>query len=174
MLTIVPLSPRVVPNFKAVRLRALKDTPSAFGRTYAEESQFSDAEWRARVTTWNSGSRSVCYIAMDGGEPCGIIGGYLDDHAPPRANVASMWVAPSHRRSGLGTRLLDHVHKWAQTLKTPQMRLMVTNGNASAIRFYQRYGFALTGTIEPYPPDPAFHQCEMTMALDTHWWHVGV
>jgi ribosomal protein S18 acetylase RimI-like enzyme len=174
MLTIVPLSPRVLNDFKAVRLRALKDTPSAFGRTYAEESNFSDAEWLNRVTIWNSGSRSVCYIAMNGGEPCGIIACYLDDHDPPRPNVASMWVAPSHRRSGLGTRLLDYARKWAQTLKTPQMRLMVTSGNAAAIHFYERYGFALTGTIEPYPPNPTLHQCEMTVPLDTPWWHDGV
>ena len=42
---------------------------------------------------------------------------------------------------------------------------MVTSGNAAAIRFYQRYGFVLTGTIEPYPPNPTLHQCEMILSL---------
>ena len=165
MLTLEPLSPRLLPHFKTVRLRALKDTPSAFGRTYAEESKFSDAEWRKRVATWNSGTHSVCYIARDGHTPCGIIACYLDDHDPPRPNVASMWVAPNHRRAGLGTRLLNQVQRWAQDLANPQLRLMVTSGNASAIRFYQRYGFVLTGTIEPYPPNQALHQCEMILSL---------
>jgi ribosomal protein S18 acetylase RimI-like enzyme len=166
MLTIEPLSPRLLADFKTVRLRALKDTPSAFGRTYAEESKFSAAEWRKRVNTWNSGSHSVCYIARDGHTPCGIIACFLDDHDPPRPNVASMWVAPSHRRSGLGTRLLNHVQRWAQDLANPQLRLMVTSANAAAIRFYQRYGFVLTGTIEPYPPNPALHQCEMILSVN--------
>ena len=165
MLTIEPLSPRLLTDFKTVRLRALRDTPSAFGRTYAEESKFSEAEWRKRVNTWNSGSHSVCYIARDGHTPCGIIACYLDDHHPPRPNVASMWVAPNHRRAGLGTRLLNQVQRWAQDLANPQLRLMVTSGNTSAIRFYQRYGFVLTGTIEPYPPNPALHQCEMILAV---------
>jgi ribosomal protein S18 acetylase RimI-like enzyme len=165
MLTLEPLSPRLLTHFKTVRLRALKDTPSAFGRTHAEESQFSDAEWRKRITMWNSGTHSVCYIARDGHTPCGIIACYLDDHHPPRPNVASMWVAPSHRRSGLGTRLLNHVQRWALDLANPQLRLMVTSGNAAAIRFYQRYGFVLTGTIEPYPPNPKLHQCEMILSL---------
>jgi hypothetical protein len=70
MLTLEPLSPRLLADFKSIRLRALKDTPSAFGRTYAEESQFSDAKWTRRIATWNSGTRSVCYIAKDGYTPC--------------------------------------------------------------------------------------------------------
>jgi ribosomal protein S18 acetylase RimI-like enzyme len=80
-----------------------------------------------------------------------------------------MWVAPTHRRSGLGTRLLNQVRQWAETLKNPQLRLMVTSRNAAAIRFYQRYGFVLTGIIEPYPPDPSLHQCEMTIPLNAPW-----
>jgi ribosomal protein S18 acetylase RimI-like enzyme len=165
MLTLEPLSPRLLTHFKNIRLRALKDTPSAFGRTYAEESQFSDTQWRQRIAIWNSGTTSVCYIAMDGHTPCGIIACYIDDHDPPRPNVASMWVAPNHRRSGLGSRLLKQVERWAQNLASPQLRLMVTSSNAAAIKFYQRYGFVLTGIIEPYPPNPALHQCEMTIPL---------
>ncbi len=164
MVTLEPLSPRLLTAFRTIRLRALKDTPTAFGRTYAEESKFSEAEWRRRVAIWNTGTRSVCYIAMDGHSPCGIIGCYLDDDDPPRPNVASMWVAPSHRRAGLGTRLLNAVQQWSQNLANPQLRLMVTSRNATAIRFYQRYGFVLTGIIEPYPPNPALHQCEMILS----------
>jgi ribosomal protein S18 acetylase RimI-like enzyme len=165
MLTLEPLSERLVTSLKTARLRALQDTPAAFGRTYAEESQLSDADWLKRVTTWNSGSSSVCYIAMEEGAPCGIIAGYLDDHDPPRPNVASMWVAPAYRRTGLGTRLLNEVQQWAESLGVPQLRLMVTSGNESAMHFYERFGFVFTGTTGPYRNDPAFFEYEMVKSL---------
>ena len=165
MLTLEPLSARLVTDLKTVRLRALQDTPTAFARTYAEESQLSEADWLNRVATWNNGSSSVCYIAMDEIAPCGIISGYLDDHDPPRTNVASMWVAPVHRRIGLGSRLMKEVERWAQTLGAGQLRLMVTNDNATAMCFYERCGFVFTGKIEPYPNNPALFEYEMVKSL---------
>lgn len=103
---------------------------------------------------------------MDGITPCGIISGYLDDHDPPRPNVASMWVAPVHRRIGLGSRLMKEVvQRWAQTLGAGQLRLMVTNDNAPAMCFYERCGFVLTGKIEPYPNNPALFEYEMVKSL---------
>ncbi len=72
MPTLEQLSLRFIKEFKTVRLRALQDTPSAFGSTYVKESQLSDEDWLQRVSTWNS-NHAVCYIAMDKGEPCGII-----------------------------------------------------------------------------------------------------
>jgi len=163
--TIEPLSAHLVADLKTVRLRALQDTPTAFSGTYAEESQLSDADWLERVATWNSNSSSVCYLAMDAGLPCGIIAGYLDDHDPPRPTVASMWVASAHRRTGLGTRLLNEVQRWAEGLGAGQLRLMVTSGNERAMRFYERFGFAFTGTTGPYRNDPAFFEYEMIKTL---------
>jgi GNAT superfamily N-acetyltransferase len=165
MPTVEPLSAHLVSDLKTVRLRALQDIPTAFGGTYAEESQLSAGDWLKRVAAWNSGSNSVCYLAMDEGLPCGIIAGYLDDHDPPRPTVASMWVAPAHRRTGLGTRLLNEVQRWAEHLGTGQLRLMVTGGNERAMRFYERFGFVFSGTTGPYRNDPAIFEYEMIKSL---------
>jgi ribosomal protein S18 acetylase RimI-like enzyme len=165
MVTLELLSSRLVADLKTIRLRALQDTPLAFGSTYARESQLSEADWLKRVATWNSGGNSVCYLAMDEGAPCGIIAGYLDDSDPPTPNVASMWVAPSHRRSGLGSRLMGEVQRWAQNLGPRELRLMVTNCNTAAIGFYERCGFVFTGKTEPYPNDPALFEYEMVKSL---------
>ena len=166
MITLESLSPRLASVLKTVRLRALQDTPSAFARTYAEESRFSEIEWLKRATSWSSGT-SICYVAMEDGVPCGIVAGYLDDHDPPRPNVASMWVAPTHRRTGLGTSLLNEIQRWAQNLGTSELRLMVTSNNTAAMRFYERCGFVLTEATEPYPPDPALIEYEMIKPLHT-------
>ena len=164
MPTVVQLSPRLVSEFKSVRLRALQDTPTAFGSTYAKESRLSDCEWLERVATW-SGSGSVCYLAMEEGAACGIIACYLDKNNAARAYVVSMWVAPSHRRTGLGSTLMNTVERWAEKIGADELRLMVTSRNAAALRFYERCGFALTGVTGPYPNDPAIYEREMAKGL---------
>jgi len=165
MPTLESLSPQLVSELKTVRLRALQDTPSAFGRTYAEEALLSDADWLNRATNWNNGSSAVCFIAMDNNEPCGMIAGYLDANDPPRPNVAAMWVAPEYRRTGLGRLLMNEVVRWAQSVGTGKLRLVVISGNTAAIRFYERCGFILTGKTEPYTNDLLLFECEMTKTL---------
>lgn len=147
-------------SFRAVRLRALRDTPSAFGSTYAREQQLSDAEWLKRVAQWN-GDRSVAYLAWDGDAPCGIVAGFLEADEPAMAHLVSMWVAPTHRRSGVGRLLVNAVIDWARSKRATTLRLMVTSNNDVARRFYERLGFTPTGRTEPYSNDAALFEFEM-------------
>ena len=151
--------------FKAVRLRALQDTPSAFGSTYARESQFSDEEWIKRAGNMN-GERSIGFIAMDAGTACGIAACFLDQDDATQAHLVSMWTAPAHRQHGVGRLLVSEIEKWACQHGVHVLRLMVVCNNESAIRFYERLGFARTGRTEPYPNDPALIEYEMSRPLD--------
>jgi GNAT superfamily N-acetyltransferase len=164
MIRIEPLSPHIAAEFKAVRLSALQDTPTAFGSTFAQESQLSEMEWLRRVSAWHS-ERSACYIAMEEHLPCGIAAGKCDARQPQRAWLLSMWVAPSHRRSGLGIRLVRAVELWAREAGVTELLLMVTSANPAAMRFYERCGFALTGNTSAYPNDPAIFEYEMAKLL---------
>jgi ribosomal protein S18 acetylase RimI-like enzyme len=164
MITVEELSSRLVWHFKMVRLSALQDTPTAFASTYSRESQLSDEDWLTRASTWNN-DRSRCYIAMDEGAPCGIIAGKCDEYDLQRAYLLSMWVAPAHRRTGLGSRLVSAVQSWAQNLGVHELRLMVTSTNATAIRFYEKCGFTLTGMSQPFPNHPTLFESEMVKSL---------
>jgi ribosomal protein S18 acetylase RimI-like enzyme len=164
MITVEELSSRLGRHLKTVRLSALQDTPTAFESTYSRESQLSDEDWLTRVSTWNS-DRSTCYLAMDKGAPCGIIAGKCDEYNLQRAYVLSMWVAPTHRRTGLGSRLVNAVQSWAQNLGIHELRLMVTSTNATAIGFYEKCGFTLTGMSQAFPNDPALSESEMAKSL---------
>jgi ribosomal protein S18 acetylase RimI-like enzyme len=150
--------------FKAVRLRALQEAPYAFGSTYARESAFTESDWVARLDRWN-GERGVGFIAVDGGIPCGIAGTLLDEKDRSRADLVSMWTAPSHRQSGVGRMLVNQVIEWAGACNVSTLVLMVTSNNASAIRFYEKLGFARTGRTEPYPNDPAVEEYEMSRPI---------
>jgi ribosomal protein S18 acetylase RimI-like enzyme len=160
---------RITPNnadlFKAIRLRALQDAAYAFSSTYEQESQFSETEWRARIERWN-GEKGIGFLAMNRGEPCGIAGSLLDEAADAtRAQLVSVWTAPSHRRQGVGCILVNAVVAWAHSRNACVLRLMVTQTNEPAIRLYERPGFTMTGRTEPHPNDPAPAECEMSLLI---------
>jgi ribosomal protein S18 acetylase RimI-like enzyme len=159
-----PISATNAMIFKSVRLRALQDSPGAFGGTFAQEVAFTDADWVSRAAKW-SGECGVGYLASEQGRYCGIAGAYLDGRDPSTVHLISMWVAPEARRSGIGSALIAAIEKWAKVRGGRTLRLLASGNNATAIEFYQRVGFAMTGRSEPYPNDPAVIEHEMAKSI---------
>lgn len=164
MIILEIITPQNAMVLKDVRLRALQDTPTAFSSTYAKESTLTDADWVKRAAQW-SGEKSVGYLAMDARISCGVASGLLDQADATRAHLLSMWVAPAHRRLGIGRALVEAVVTWARTQNVRALFLLVTSNNEGAIKFYQRLGFSLTGHTEPYANDPALSNYEMIRSL---------
>ncbi len=150
--------------FKGARLRALKDSPTAFSSTYADESRDTDEDWLQRADRW-SGDRSTSFLALDCGTPCGIVGAFLDREDPRRAHLVSMWVAPTHRRRGVGRALVHAVLDWARSRDAQTVCLAVTSNNDTAFTFYRSLGFSFTGSTEPYPNDPNLFEREMSRPI---------
>ncbi len=164
MAALHPITPSLASSYKEVRLRALQDTPSAFGSTYARESQFSDADWQSRAANLCT-PRSIGFLAHHHKEYCGIAAAFLNEQSPQHAELMSMWVAPDHRRTGTGRLLVDAIESWARGCGAHTFQLMVTNSNLAAISFYQRLGFTQTGRTEPYPNDPTLIEYEMSKPI---------
>jgi ribosomal protein S18 acetylase RimI-like enzyme len=164
MIAIEPITLENLATFKAIRLRALEDTPSAFASTYARESRMSDEEWMSRVERW-SGECGIGFLAFDEDMACGIAGAYLEPNDRLRAQLISMWTAPTHRESGVGRMLVNEVAAWARRRGAEVLQLMVTSRNDAAMRFYERLGFKRTGRTEPYPNDAALVEYEMARPL---------
>ncbi len=164
MVSIERITPENVQVFKAVRLRALQDTPFAFGSTYARESQFTDDDWLLRARNWD-GVKGAGFLALDEKEACGIAGSFLDENDSTQARLVSMWTAPTHRMRGVGALLVRAAEDWARNAGAGAMRLMVTSHNPSAQLFYERLGFTFTGALEPWPNDPAHFEYEMSHSI---------
>ncbi|HSY70505.1 MAG TPA: GNAT family N-acetyltransferase [Edaphobacter sp.] len=164
MITLEPITPQNASIFKATRLRALQDTPTAFGATYAKESLLTEADWVERAARWN-GERLILYLAMKAGDSVGIAGSYLDQEDATRAHLISMWTDPTCRQQGIGRLLVNEIIEWAHRRSALTLQLMVTSCNDSAIAFYKRLGFVLTGRTEPYPNDPALIEYEMSRPI---------
>ncbi len=144
-----PASPADWRIAKDVRLRALAESPSAFGSTFAREARFDDAEWQARVAsgTW--------FLALSGTRAVGMAAIITQDCLPDERHLVGMWVAPEWRGTQVATQLVEAVCDAARAAGANGVVLWVVDGNARARRLYERLGFVGTGQRQPLPSNPA-------------------
>lgn len=135
--------------YRDLRLRALADSPDAFGSTLAAEAGRPDAEWARRLASSADARVSLPLVAELGGELIGLAWGRIDAAAPDVAALYQMWVTPTHRGRGVGQKLLEAVIAWAMAQNVASLDLGVTCGDSPARRLYGRAGFKPLG--EPGP-----------------------
>ena len=151
-------------SYRELRLRALSDSPDAFGRTLEFESARPDAEWASRVEAASASELDLPLVVDDSGQLAGLAWGKIFPSEPDTAHLFQMWVAPEWRGHGFGAEMVDRIVAWASTAGVLRVVLGVTGGNTSARRLYSRSGFVPTGEIEPLRPGSSI-QCE-TMHLN--------
>lgn len=127
--------------YKDIRLRALADSPDAFGRTLAEEQDRSDGVWSNRLKTGATSEWDLPLLAEVHGEPAGLAWCHIDQSNPKVANLYQVWVAPGYRRLGIGKMLVDAAIAWTKAKKACYLELGVTWIESPARRLYTRSGF---------------------------------
>jgi GNAT superfamily N-acetyltransferase len=152
------------PALEACRLAALKESPSAFGSTYAAEANRPE-EWTARAQAGAAGVDRVTFFALMGDEVVGLAGGFRPETEQFVVELVSMWAAPDARRAGLGRGLVGAVVGWAREVSATTVRLWVTRGNAPAHSLYESLGFRETGETQPLPSDLSLVEVCMTLDL---------
>jgi ribosomal protein S18 acetylase RimI-like enzyme/predicted enzyme related to lactoylglutathione lyase len=153
---------------RAVRLRALADTPLAFGSTHAREAAFPPERWRQWARASAAGPRQSWFLAVDprtDEAPVGLAFATVDDESKD-AHLYSMWVAPEARGTGTATALVEAVIAWTTAQGARTLRTAVTTGNEPAARLYARAGFRDTGRREPLGHSDA-ETALLERALDT-------
>jgi ribosomal protein S18 acetylase RimI-like enzyme len=152
-------------TYRDLRLRALADAPDAFGSTLADEGTRPDREWATRLQAGIDRQRNLPLLAEAGTEPVGLAWGRIHDSSTDVANLYQMWVAPTHRRMGIGELLLNAVIVWARTLKARRVVLSVTSGNSPAYRMYIRAGFKSVGEPVALRPGSSVSAQPMQLVL---------
>ena len=145
-------------DVRAVRLAALADSPTAFGSSLHSEVSFDEGRWREWVRS------AALFVALANGAPVGMAAGVAGQTSAERKLVA-LWVAPDWRGRNTAERLVASVLTWAQSGSVQRVTLWVTDGNTSAQRLYQRFGFEETGVRKPVPSNPALTGVEMVLEL---------
>ena len=131
--------------WRDLRLKALADSPEAFGETLDHASARPDPEWIGlAANTATSALKPL--LAEEGGRPIGIA---LVELCSDHANIYAMWVHPTARRFGVGRSLVRAAIAIAESEGVPQIRLRVTASNLAAVDLYRRTGFVDTGAREP-------------------------
>lgn len=154
-------------GYRDLRLRALADSPDAFGSTLAEETSRLDAEWARRFASSADSRVSLPLVAEGRGERIGLAWGRIDTSDPDVAALYQMWVAPSHRGMGVEQMFLEAVIAWARARNASSLDLGVTCGDSPARRLYERAGFKPMGEPQPLRPGSKLLAQRMRLALRT-------
>ncbi len=132
-------------QLRKLRLRALEDSPDAFGSSLEAERAHPDSEWLDLARRSEIADDLAVYVAVDGDRWLGMAAGRWYDRETGVAGLWGMWVDPTARGMGLGVRLVEAVRVWAAGHGARVLRLGVVSGAGDATGFYERLGFARTG-----------------------------
>jgi RimJ/RimL family protein N-acetyltransferase len=138
------LEPTEAEHFRSFRLRGLKESPEAFGSTYAAESVLSAEEARSRFP---STAENFVLGAFDtGGRLIGVAGFYREESLKLRHKgvIWGMYVAPEARGRGAGRALISAIIERCEALDgLEQITLDVVTVNEAARRLYLSQGFRI-------------------------------
>jgi GNAT superfamily N-acetyltransferase len=151
-------------SYRDLRLRALAESPDAFGSTLALEQDRSEEDWSERLTRGTTSGTDLPLVAEVNGQAVGLAWARIDASDPAIGHLYQMWVAPGFRGLGAGRLLLSAAIDWARAANVRALDLGVTTGNTSAERLYTRAGFKSLGDPHPLRPDTAL--VEHTMRLE--------
>ena len=79
--------------------------------------------------------------------------------------ILNVAVAPSHRRKGVGSKLLAEVMEEAKANRVQRVYLEVRESNGGAITFYEKHGFAKSGRRTSYYHNPTDNAVVMEKKL---------
>ncbi|HEU4783757.1 MAG TPA: GNAT family N-acetyltransferase [Ktedonobacterales bacterium] len=135
-------------EFRALRLRALREEPEAFGSSWEEENARPLEQTVARL---QADGMTAFGGFDDAGRLAGMVRLRRQDgvKAEHKADIISMYVAPEARGRGLGRMLLDAAIAHARaTPGIEQLLLAVNTSNTPARNLYLAMGF------EPFGREP--------------------
>jgi ribosomal protein S18 acetylase RimI-like enzyme len=133
-------------TYAAFRRAALQDSPLSFMSSPEDDSACSADAVRERL---QNGPPNSIIIGAFGPDLVGTLGLYRDHHikAAHKVHLWGMHVLPTHRRQGIGARLLDAAIQHVRSLPgITIVRLSVSSTAPNAQRLYERAGFCLWGT----------------------------
>ena len=138
------------PAYRELRLRALREDPDQFGRTYEEEVDRPLTVTKERLRAQAAAGGSFTLGAFEG-TLIGVVTvlrgeGTKERH---RATVVGMYVAREARGRGVGRALLEEARARAARIDgVEQLHLALVTTNEAARRLYRALGFVPYG-VEP-------------------------
>ncbi|RCJ30474.1 acetyltransferase [Nostoc punctiforme NIES-2108] len=134
--------------YRDLRLFSLRESPTAFGSSYEQESCFSLSDFAARLCLDDDSVNGIFGAFSDGDKLIGMLG-FSRENRLKRVHIGSLWsmyVLPENRGRGVGAALLDEALSHARRLDgLRQIVLTVTTNNLAASSLYSSRGFERFG-----------------------------
>jgi len=133
--------------FRALRLKAVTEVPSAFTESIAEVTQKSFKDCADQLEGHGKGD-FVLGAFDDNNHLVGTVGFYRSMHDKQfhKGTLWAVYVAPSGRQQGIGSALIIAAIDRAKNLSgISNITLCVTSSNESARRLYESKGFQVCG-----------------------------
>ena len=149
------------PAYRDIRLVGLRDSPGAFGSTFARESTQPLAWFCDRL------GNSAVFGAFDRAALSGVAGLRIREGEKERHKglLWGMYVRPDARKAGLGRQLVEAVIDHARA-HVEVIQLSVISDNQPARRLYGSLGFAEYGLERDSLKQNGRYYDEILMALD--------
>ncbi len=120
-------------KFKDFRIRAVTESPQAFGDTLEKVLNLPDSYWIEGIK-----NKKVFVITDEDVYVSGLVFGQDDDGV---WSIKSLWTEPSYRGKGLAKKLLWHVFKVAKSIDVKIIELGINVKQDAAIKLYESLGF---------------------------------
>jgi RimJ/RimL family protein N-acetyltransferase len=134
-------------EYRALRLRALKEDPQAFSSAYADAAQWAEEQWKVRLLDALKGERSWLFFAREGGKLVGMIGAFIDEASPETATIISVYVPAEERGRGISAELMLRMLR--ELSRRPALKtatLTVNRTQLAAVHLYSKFGFEAVGS----------------------------
>ncbi len=134
-----------VTQFRALRLFALQDAPTAFSADYQINLKAPKSFWEGRLKPDEHGN---IFFAQHEKELIGMAGIRKGDSPKTRhsAGIWGVYVRPEWRGLHTAEALIETCIEWGKARGVNLFKLGVVTTNASAVRCYERCGFKTYGT----------------------------
>lgn len=139
------LVPQDAESYLTLRLKALQNSPDAFGSTYEEEKDYPVDKYKIRFQSEDS----FTFGAFENDELVGMITLVKEQRIKlcHKANIVAMYVSPEKRGSGFGKALLKEAIRMSKELQCiEQVYLTVLTTNEVAKILYSSLGFEIFAT----------------------------
>ena len=128
-----------------------------------EKCIFSDFWSEASIAETYRQEQALIVVAEEKGD---IVGYCILYHVMDEGEIARIGVKKELQGQGIGQGLLQFVRAFCEEHKIGRLLLDVRESNASARRFYEKYGFTIDGVRKDFYEQPKEHAILMSMTIN--------
>lgn len=149
-ITITKLSIDDWSEYKALRLKALKEDPIAFTSSFEDSMDKLDDYWISHLNMKHHNSMMLFAKDEEADRLVGMVALIFNDKKRTKhvAELAGNYVDSDYRRRGIGSMMMEAIiHEAKENKLIKKINLSVVATQEPAVKLYEKFGFKKIGTL---------------------------